>query len=208
MSSIKAIFVAVGSAVGIALLIVVAVLAWRIKNDLAEKRTQRDIADSVRIAGVIDDLRASLAARDSAAAQTNATFLTAKRQAYAVPVVTGGGAKADTIANRAVRACYETASAAITACQKARLTADSLPAMKDSLSAIRLRLVSRASPRWTAKGGVFYTWPDHAPMLRAESDIRVIKSFSLTAGAEAMIQKSDSTKQNWRAYAGVSIPFR
>lgn len=217
MSTIKIIIAAVGSAIGLVILIAVGVFAYQIKGELHDSRVQAATADSVRWQGMIDGLVGRLSLLDRNAAQTRTVFVQARAAQVAKPVVTGGGKVADSIANAAVNACFETATSALTACEKARKTADSLPAMKDSLTAARVKLAGlRVPPRWTAKGGVFYAWPMKAPMLKVETEFKLpIINTSATAGADYLLMKSPSTptdsaysKQKWRYYLGASIPFR
>lgn len=212
----------VSSAVGLAIAIVVLIFAYRIKNDLHDQAEKRAIADSVRWEGRIAGLEQSIRARDSVALVTSRAFESQRDRYYLQPIVTGGGKKADSIANAAVKACYEKATDALTACQKARLTADSLPAMKDSLTNARIRIAKlAASPRWTASGFVGYVWPLNTPAIGAESDLRltipIVRSqFSINARADAIpffrpATHADSLAYGtgkWRATASVKIPFR
>lgn len=210
--TLKMIGAAIGTGVGLVVAVVVLVFLWRIKGELNDARDRKDNADVVRLTGEIAELKTSLAQKDSIAAQTAATFLTARSTFQSRPIVTGGGAKADAIANNAVQACFETASKALSACQVARVTADSVPILKDSLSTIEKRLLSR-SRRWTAHGGAFYSWPERAPLLRVETQFRIMNSLSAVAGAEAVVKgatRADSStwRDNARVYTGVTIPFR
>lgn len=220
MSTVKMIIGGISAAVGFALLIAIAIFVWRLKGDIEAGRNAKDSADVQRLQGRIVQLEASVAQKDSIAALTAATFLTARSNFQARPIVTGGGAKADAIANNAVQACFETASKALSACQVARVTADSVPVLKDTISILKQRIAARQNKRWTARGGIFYAWPERAPLLRAETDFRILNSISATAGGEATIigqARIDSTTERamrlspvktWRVYTGVSIPFR
>jgi hypothetical protein len=216
MSTIKLIIAGIGSALGLAFLIFVGVMAYQIKNSISDARTKKDIADSVRIQGQLDDLTARVHARDLEAARTNTVFIRDRAAAAANPVVTGGGPKADSIANAAVHACYESATNALTACQKARVTADSVPMLKDSINAISKRLADREHPRWTAKGFIGEAFPMRKPMIAVSSDFKVpLLPLNATAGADYLIMGAPNTpldsalaKQKWRAYLGASIPFR
>lgn len=218
MSTIKLIFVRLGTATGVAILIAIGVFAYQIKGELHDSRVQQATADSVRWTGLIDGLVGRLSLLDQNAAATRTVFVQARAAQGTKPVVTGGGPKADSIANAAVNACFEKATAALSACEVARKTADSLPAMKDSLTAARIKLQGlRSPPRWTANGGVFYTWPMQKPMVRAETEFKVpLLPIKATAGADYLISigapatslDSAIKKHPWRAYLGASIPFR
>lgn len=216
MNPIKWVIAGVGTAIGLAIVIALGVFAWQIKGELHDARVQQATADSARWQGITDALRASLLVRDRAAAETRTVFVQARAAQASKPVVTGGGKVADSIANAAVNACYEKATAALTACEKARATADSLGPAKDSLADARRRLASLSTPgRWTARGSVLYAWPMKSPMIRAESEIKIMRSISITGGADYLLMKSPSTptdsiyaKQKWRYYIGASIPFR
>jgi hypothetical protein len=204
---------AIGATFGIVIAVVIIIFLFRIKNELADAKTAKDTADVIRLKGEVTTLQASLALRDSAALLASKTFVTARTNATTHPVVTGGGPKADAIANAAVNACFATATDALTKCQLARLTADSLPVLKDSVSALEKRLAAGLHPRWTARGYALYSWPERKPLLRVDTDFRLFNSLSATAGAEALIAgpaktRADSARQNWRVYAGASIPFR
>lgn len=217
MSTIKMIFAGIGSAVGIAIVVLLAIFGFKITGELHNARVQQATADSVRWTGMIDGLVGRLSLLDRNASATRTVFVQARDAQTKKPVVTGGGKVADSIANAAVNACYEKATAALTACEKARKTADSLPAMKDSLTAARVKLAGlKTPPRWTASAGVFYAWPMNAPMIRAETQFKLpIINTSATAGADYLLVRSPSTptdsayaKQKWRYYLGASIPFR
>lgn len=217
MSTLKLIVTAIGSALGLAAIIVIGLFLWQIKGELRTKRTEQAIADSVRMQGQIDELNGRLVLRDAEANRTHTVFYQAKAQQAAKPIVTGGGPKADSIANTAINACFEKATNALTACEVARKTADSLPALKDSLSRIEKTLAGLRGPsRWTAKGSVFYAWPMKKPMVGVWSDFKVpLLPLTATAGADYLIMGAPSTpidsalsKQKWRAYIGASVPFR
>jgi hypothetical protein len=217
MSTLKLIIAGIGTAAGVALMVFLGVIAFKIKDEVHDWRVQQAISDSVRAENEINALQGRLALLDQNAARTKTVFVQAREQQHAVPIVTGGGKKADSIANAAVNACFETATKALTACEVARKTADSLPALKDSLIAARLKLQGlRAPPRWTAKGFVGYAWPARKPMLGVSSDFKVpLIPLNVTAAGDYLIMGSPSTaldsalsKQKWRAYLGASIPFR
>lgn len=207
----------IGAALGLAILIAIGVFAWQIKGELREARTQQATADSVRWTGLIDGLVGRLSLLDQNATRTRTVFVQARDQQAGKPVVTGGGPKADSIANAAVNACFQKATDALTACEEARKTADSLPAMKDSLADARTRLAGlREPPRWTAKGFAGYAWPMKKPVVGISSDFKVpLLPFNATADADYLIMgkpqtalDSAITEQKWRVRVGASIPFR
>lgn len=217
MNPIKMVIAGLSTAVGLGILIAIGVFAYQIKGELHDAREKQATADSVRWQGMIDGLSGRLALLDQNAARTNTVFLRNRATAATNPVVTGGGPKADSIANAAVKACFDTASAALSACQVARTTADSLPAMKDSLSDARARLAGLREPRrWTAKGTVSYVWPMKKPMIGVSSDFKVpLLPLNATAGADYLLMGKPNTaadsiyaEQKWRYYVGASIPFR
>lgn len=217
MSTIKLIFAGIGSALGIAVVVLLAIFGFKITGELHNARIQQATADSVKWLGLSDALVGRLSLLDRNAAQSRTVFVQARDAQNKNPVVTGGGKKADSIANAAVNACYEKGIKAVTDCEKARKTADSLPAMRDSLAAARVKLAGlKTPPRWTASAGVFYAWPMNAPMIRAETQFKLpIINTSATAGADYLLIKSPTTpldsiysKQKWRYYLGASIPFR
>lgn len=217
MNPLKMVFAAVGSAVGLAIVIGVGWLAFQIKGEVHAWRVQQATADSVQAQNELIALQGRLALLDQNAVRTNTVFIRDRAAAVANPVVTGGGRKADSIANAAVKACFDTASAALTACQVARTTADSVPALKDSLTDARLKLAGlRQAPRWTAKGFLGYAWPMRKPMIAASSDFKIpLLPLNATAGADYLIMGAPTTaldsalaKQKWRHYLGASIPFR
>lgn len=217
MSTIKLIIAGIGTAIGVAFLIFLGVIAFKIKGEVHDWRVQQATSDSVRQVNEITALQGRIALLDQNATRTNTVFLRDRATAAANPIVTGGGPKADSIANRAVKACFDTASAALSACQIARKTADSLPALKDSLTATRLKLAGLMSPaRWTAKGFLGYAWPMKKPMIAVSSDFKIpLLPLNATAGADYLIMGQPTTsvdsaiaKQKWRYYVGTSIPFR
>lgn len=217
MNPLKMVFAGIGTALGLALIIGAGVFAYQIKGELHDSRVQQATADSVRWQGMQDALIGRLALLDQNASRTHTVFIQAKAEQAAHPIVTGGGPKADSIANTAINACFEKAANALTACEVARKTADSLPAMKDSLADARRRLDAlRVPSRWTAKGFVGYAWPMKKPMIGGSSDFKVpLLPLNATAGADYLIMGAPTTsidsaiaKQKWRAYVGASIPFR
>lgn len=217
MNPIKMVFAGIGTALGLALIIGAGVFAYQIKGELHKSREQQAIADSVRWQGMQDALIGRLALLDQNAARTHTVFVQARDQQARNPVVTGGGKKADSIANSAVNACFEKAANALTACEVARKTADSLPAIKDSLADARRRLAKLQGPsRWTAKGFVGYAWPMKKPIIGVSSEFKVpLLPLNATAGADYLIMGAPTTaldsafsKQKWRGYVGASIPFR
>jgi hypothetical protein len=217
MSTIKLIFAGIGTAIGLAFLVFLGVIAFKIKGEVHDWRVQQATSDSVRALNEIVALQGRLALLDQSAARTHTVFVQARDQQAKSPVVTGGGPKADSIANAAVNACFEKATKALTACEVARKTADSLPALKDSLTKARLKLAGLMSPaRWTAKGFIGYAWPMRKPMVGASSDFKIpLLPLNATAGADYLIMGAPQTaldsalaKQKWRYYVGASIPFR
>jgi hypothetical protein len=217
MSTIKMIIAGIFTAGGLALMIILGVLAFKIKDEVHDWRMQSAIADSVRQQNDVIALQGRMALLDQTAAKSHTVFVQARAQQQRAPVVTGGGKKADSIANAAVNACFEKATTALTDCEKARKTADSLPALKDSLTATRLKLQGlRSPPRWNARAGIFYAWPMKKPVVAAASDFKVpLLPITAEARADYMIMGSPQTaldsaltKQKWRAMLGVSIPFR
>lgn len=217
MPTVKVILAALGSALGLAAMIAIAVFAFKIKGELHTARTERAIADSVRMQGEIDALTTRVAAKDSIATRTSVLFSNARATASRVPIVTGGGKHADSVANAAVQACFQIGQNALTACQIARKTADSVPALRDSLNKIEQRLAGlRSPPRWTAAGLVGYTTPMNTPSFGIESDLRGPFSITLNARADAIPFYKPATRADslaygtgkWRASANVKIPFR
>jgi hypothetical protein len=217
MNPIKMIIAGIGTAAGLVVVGVIIWVAFQIKGEVHEWRVQQATADSVRAQNEIIALQGRLHLLDQNAARTNTVFIRDREAAARNPVVTGGGRKADSIANAAVKACFDTASAALSACQVARTTADSLPALKDSLTAARLKLAGLREPRrWTAKGTVSYVWPMKKPMVGVSSDFKVpLLPINATAGADYLLMGAPVTpldsaiaKQKWRYYVGTSIPFR
>lgn len=206
-SYFKMILAGLGTSVGLAVMIFIGIFAYQIKGELHDSRVAAATADSVKWTGLIDGLQGRLSLLDQNAATTKTTFVKA-RIASAVPIITGGGVKADSIANTAIQACFAKATAALTACEVARKTADSLPAMKDSLTAARVKLASLSNPgRWTAKGFLGFAYPIRQPMLGISTDFRLpLVSLNLTAGADYVIGKNLSNDA-WRAYVGASIPL-
>lgn len=217
MSTIKLIIAGLFTAAGLAIAVVISLVAFRIAGEVREWRLQQAVADSVRTQNEITALMGRLTLLDQNASRTNTVFLRDRAAAAANPVVTGGGRKADSIANAAVKACFDTASAALSACQVARTTADSLPALKDSLTATRLKLAGlRSPPRWTAKGFVGYAWPMKKPIVGVSSDFKIpLVPLNMSADADYLIMGKPTTaldsaiaEQKWRVKVGASIPFR
>lgn len=207
----------IGTALGLVLVVVIVIFAFKMKGEFHDWRMQQAVADSARQQGVLDAVLGRLALLDQNAARTRTVFVQARDQQSKVPIVTGGGKKADSIANAAVNACFEKATKALTACEVARKTADSVPALKDSLTATRLKLQGlRAPPRWNAKVGAFYAWPIKKPVARIESEFKVpLLPLNATAGVDYTLVGSPTTlldsaikKHPWRGYIGASIPFR
>jgi hypothetical protein len=204
---------AIGATFGIVIAVVIIVFLFRIKNELADAQKAKDTAQVIQLKGELADVKASLALRDSVALKTNTIFLTARSNAQKNPLVTGGGPHADSVANAAVNACFEKATNALTACQQARKTADSVPILADSITTLEKKLAAGLHPRWTARGSAFYTLPERKPLLRVDTDLRLLNSLSATAGGEVLVTgppktHADSARQNWRVYIGGSIPFR
>jgi hypothetical protein len=217
VSTVKLIIAGIGAAIGIAFLIFLGVIAFKIKGEVHDWRVQQASSDSVRAQNEILALQGRLALLDQNAAQTHTVLIQARDQQAKNPVVTGGGKHADSVANAAVNACYQKATAALSACEIARKTADSLPALKDSLTAARLKLAGlREPPRWTAKGFLGYAWPMKKPMVGVSSDFKIpLLPLNATAGADYLIMGKPNTpldsaivQQKWRAYLGASISFR
>lgn len=217
MNPIKMVVAGLSTAVGLGILIAIGVFAYQIKGELHDAREKQATADSVRWQGMIDGLNGRLALLDRNAVQTRTVFVQARDQQQSKPVVTGGGEKADSIANAAVNACFEKATNALSACEVARKTADSLPAMKDSLSDARARLASLREPRrWTAKGFVGEAFPMKKPFIAVSSDFKIpLLPLNMSADADYLIMGEPRTaldsalaKQKWRVRVGASIPFR
>jgi hypothetical protein len=217
MKTFGSIIDAVKGAVAIALMIFLGVVAFQVKGEVHDWRVKQAEGDSVRAVNEIVALQGRVALLDQNAARTRTVFVQARDQQTKQPIVTGGGKKADSIANAAVNACFAKATAALTACETARKTADSLPALKDSLTAARIKLAGlREPPRWTAKGFVGYAWPMKKPALGVSSDFKIpVINLNATADADYLIMGSPTTaldsaiaKQKWRVKVGASIPFR
>lgn len=204
MSTLKMIGTGIGAVVGLAITIFIVVFLFRIKGQLDAAQTAKDTADVVRLTGELTDAKASLALRDSIALQASKTFILARDTRQ--PVVTGGGAAADAIANAAVTACYAIATNALTKCQQARLTADSVPILQDSISTLEKRLLR--PKRWTAYGGLYYAYPDRSALARVEMQFRVFNLFSANAGVEHAFTKTLPDSLKTRYYIGGNIPFR
>lgn len=217
MSMFKMIIAGIATAAGVAVAIVIGVIAFRIKGEVHDWRMQQAVSDSVRQLNELTAMQGRLALLDQNAAKSRTVFVQARTQQQQKPIVTGGGKTADSIANAAVNACFEKATKALTDCEIARKTADSVPALKDSLTATRLKLQGlRSPPRWNAKIGAFYAWPMRKPVVAAASDFKVpLLPITAEARADYMIMGAPTTpldsalaKQKWRAMLGVSIPFR
>lgn len=217
MNPLKLIIAGLGTAAGLAFLIFIGVVAWKIKGEFHDWRVQEATADSVRAQNELMALQGRLALLDQNAVRTRTVFVGARDQQAKNPVVTGGGPKADSIANAAVNACFEKATDALSACEVARKTADSVPALKDSLTKARLKLAGLREPlRWTAKGFVGYAWPMKKPVLGVSSGFKIpLLPLNATADADYLIMGKPQTaldsaiaEQKWRVRVGASIPFR
>jgi hypothetical protein len=219
MSTIKMIIAGLFTAAGLAIAVVLGIVAFRIAGEVHDWRVQQATADSVRAQNEITAFMGRLALLDQNAARTRTVFVQAREQQQRSPIVTGGGKHADSVANAALNACFEKATNALTACEVARTTADSLPALKDSLTAARLKLAGLREPRrWTAKGfvGEAITSEWKKPFVAVSTDFKIpLLPLNGSADADYLIMGAPRTaidsalaKQKWRVRVGASIPFR
>lgn len=149
-----------------------------------------------------------VAVRDKELLEANA------RAAAAVPVYIAGKDRiirvaAGTPAAEPVRACFELADKRISACEAARVAADStISALRRDLKTTEAKPVAKEK-RFLPFGEALYDFANTVPVIRAGATARIpfISAISLSVAGEYSAPPAGESKPAFRALAGVRVNF-